>query len=223
MDIISFLSVSNIFFSVAGYDVSYLEFAGTLFNLASAWLIARSNIWNWSVGIVGIVLFAFLFYQIQLYSDFFEQIYYFVTGLYGWWMWSAFSARFRKGKNKLLVTTFTTRQLVWLGAGIAACSLGLGAFMSHIHTYLPAFFPQPASFPYVDAFTTVMCFFAQWMMTRKKLECWYIWIFYNAIGIGLYAVKGVIFVSGLYVMYFVLAFISYVNWKKLMTPGPAAG
>src|SRR3989344_4392191 len=81
------LSVNTVFFTVLGYPMSYLEFFGTLFNLACVILVVRKNVWTWPVGIVGVVLFGILFYQIQLYSDLVEQGYYLITGFYFWWLW----------------------------------------------------------------------------------------------------------------------------------------
>jgi hypothetical protein len=63
------LRVETVFVTVFGYPMSYLELAGTVFNLWSVWLVARKSILTWPVGIAGVILFAILFYQIQLYAD----------------------------------------------------------------------------------------------------------------------------------------------------------
>ena len=69
------LSVQNIAFSVLGYPMSYIEFVGTVLYLWSVWLIARRRVLTWPVGIVSVLLYMALFYQIRLYSDSLEQIY----------------------------------------------------------------------------------------------------------------------------------------------------
>src|SRR5262245_63952313 len=84
----AFLRVETVLVTVFGYPMSYLEFTGTVFNLWSVWLVARKSILTWPVGIVGVILFGILFYQIQLYSDLVEQVYFLVTGFYGWWIWA---------------------------------------------------------------------------------------------------------------------------------------
>ena len=78
-----FFSVETIAFSVWGYPLSWLELVGTIFNLWSVWLMTRNRILTWPIGIVGVVLFMLLFWQIHLYADFFEQIYYIITGFLG--------------------------------------------------------------------------------------------------------------------------------------------
>lgn len=217
MSFYDFFNINNIFFQIASYQISYLEFAGTILSLWSAWLVAKSKILNWPIGILAVVLFGVLYYQIRLYSDMIEQVYYFVTGFYGWWLWSKLAANNRKDKKVLAVSTYSLRQNLFIVSLIMFFSVTLGLFMSRIHLIFPQFFPLPADFPYLDALTTVVCFAAQIMMAHKKIECWYLWIIYNTIGIGLYFVKGVVFISGLYVAYLVLAFISFKNWKKLPT------
>jgi nicotinamide mononucleotide transporter len=86
--------------------------------------------------------------------------------------------------------------------------------MSNIHLFFPTIFPVAASFPLLDAFTTVMSFVAQMLMAHKRIENWMIWIVVDVIGIGLYFTKGVIFVSGLYVIFLVLATRGLLVWLK---------
>lgn len=215
--IISFFSVNNTFFTLFGYQMSYLEFFGTILNLWSVWLVTKNNILTWPIGNLGVILFAFLFYQIQLYSDLFEQIYFFITGFYGWWIWFYL----RKGgagkaeKKELPITCNSLKSNFVCILAITLGTLAMGYFVGHIHLYFPKFFLEPASFPYLDAFTTVMSFAAMILMAHKKIECWYLWILVDVIGIGLYFTKGVIFISLLYSIFLILASKGLFNWRKL--------
>jgi len=58
------LSVDVTFFTVLGYPISYIEFVGTVLYVLSVWLIARRSILTWPVGIVSVLLYMALFYQI---------------------------------------------------------------------------------------------------------------------------------------------------------------
>ena len=84
----SFFDIENIFFTVAGYQMSYLEFFGTIAGAIAVWLSAKANIWSWSIGVINVVLFFFLFYQVQLYPDMFLQVFFLITNLLGWWRWA---------------------------------------------------------------------------------------------------------------------------------------
>mgnify|MGYP002640691776 CR=1 FL=1 len=215
--ILNFFDINNTFFTLLDYPMSYLEFFGTIFNLICVWLVARNNIWNWPIGILGVVLFAVLFYQIQLYSDLIEQFYFLITGFYGWWAWWYYK---NKDKQKTEKKEFLiTRNKLWqngLYAGITIIgTLLMGYIMGHIHLYFPNFFQVPASYPYLDAFTTVLSFVATILIIYKKIDCWPIWIVVDIIGVGLYFAKGVVFVSLLYFIFLILASKGLYNWYKI--------
>ena len=174
--------------------MSYLELFGTIFNLICVWLVARNNIWNWPIGIVGVVFFGILFYQIQLYSDLIEQGYFLVTGFYGWWAWWYYKRnKNNPQKTEFKITRSKNSQNLMYVAIIVIGSLAMGSIMSNIHNYFPTIFLAPASFPYLDAFTAVLSFTATILMIYKKLECWPLWILVDIIGVGLYFAKGVVF------------------------------
>lgn len=216
MNFMAFFSINNIFFTFHGYQMSYLEFVGTLLNLWSVWLVTKNNILTWPVGNIAVILFGFLFYQIRLYSDLIEQVYFLITGFYGWWAWLYLRRRGAGTKGDLPVT-FNSRlsNKIYMGIIIVGTVL-MGYVMGHIHLYMPALFPEKASFPYLDAFTTVMSFAANILMAHKKIECWHLWITVDVIGIGLYFAKGVVFVSLLYLIFLILATKGLFNWRRLV-------
>jgi nicotinamide mononucleotide transporter len=211
------LDVKNIAVTVLGYPMSYVELFGTIFNLWAVWLAARNRIATWPIGLVGVVLFLALFYQIRLYSDAVEQVYYFITGIYGWWLWS----HVRKGGNAAAVGIHVSSPLA-LGI-IAAVTLVLSGFAgyatSRLHIWSPALFPDPASYPYLDALTTVMSFTANLLMAQRRIESWIYWIVVDVIGIGLYYAKDVRLVSLLYAVFLVLAVNGFLSWRRKMNEG----
>ncbi len=208
-------SVSNVLFTVWGYEMSYIEFFGTIFSLWCVWLVAKNNILTWPVGMVGIVLFGFLFWQIQLYSDFIEQIYFFFMSIYGWWMWSSMKKTKQKTTQTKLKITLNSKQSNKIYVVVIVLgTIVMGYFVGHIDLYFPQIFPEQASFPYLDAFTTVMSFAATILMAKKKIECWYLWILVDVIGVGLYFEKDVVFVSFLYLIFLFIATKGYFIWRK---------
>ena len=211
-DFMAFFDINNTFFTLLGYPMSYLEFFGTLLNIISVYLVAKNKIWTWPIGNIAVVLFAILFFQIQLYSDFFEQIYFFITGFYGWWVW----AKRGKDTEKEMPVSHNSKRNNLIYAGIIGIgTILMGYSISQIHLWLPSIFTLAASFPYLDAFTTVMSFAATILMAHKKIECWYLWISVDIIGIGLYFTKGVVFVSILYVVFLVLASNGLIQWRRI--------
>jgi nicotinamide mononucleotide transporter len=210
---LNLLNTSNIFFTLFDYKMSYIEFFGTIFSLVSVILAAKNKIWTWPVGNIGAVLFLILFYQIQLYSDFFEQIFYIITGFIGWYIWSR--PDFKNEKVNDVTTNRQSTNLIYIGS-ILVSTVALGLFMSNIHSIFPAQFSIPAAYPYPDALTTVMSFAATFLMMRKKIECWYLWIIVDIIGIGLYYKQGVVFISLLYILFLIIATNGYFTWRKVL-------
>ena len=86
--------------------------------------------------------------------------------------------------------------------------------MANIHNIFPYLFPEPASFPFLDALTTVMSFIAMFLMAQKRIESWIYWIIVDVIGIILYFIKDVKFISLLYVMLLIIAIRGFVKWHK---------
>jgi nicotinamide mononucleotide transporter len=208
---IDFFSVDNIFFTILGYPMSYVEFIGTVFYLWSVWLIAKRNILTWAIGIISVLLYMILFYQIRLYSDTIEQIYYLGASVYGWWIWN------KSPKDDGQITDVRYSDLKSLTFGVVftgSVSVVFGYFMSRVHLFLPAVFPEAASFPYLDAITTIMSFSAMWLMAKKKIESWIYWIIVDFIGIWLYFIKDVKFLSLLYVILLKMAFNGLRMWHK---------
>jgi nicotinamide mononucleotide transporter len=205
------LSVNTTAFAVLGYPISYIELVGTVLYLWSVWLIAQRRMLTWPVGIVSVLLYMALFYQIRLYADAIEQIYYLAVSIYGWWTWR----RSPRETGNLVSVRFSRVKATIVTIGITALlSVATGILLSRVHLLLPSIFPEPASFPYLDAITTVMSFTAMWLLARKRTENWIYWIVIDLIGIGLYYVKGVKFVSLLYVILLALATRGLVLWLK---------
>ncbi len=213
---IDLLSVDTTFFNILGYPMSYIEFFGTLFNIWCVYLVTRKNIWTWPVGIIAVFLFGFLFYQIRLYADLFEQFYYLVTGFWGWYAWSKTRKPHNDKQAEVVVRTNTLRtNLAWLFGIVVFTAIGTW-IMSNIHIWIPSLFPEPASLPLLDVFTTVMSFAAQLLLIRKRLENWALWILVDVIGIGLYWHKAVPFVALLYAIFLVLATKGLFGWYNTL-------
>lgn len=211
--LLSFFDVNNTFFTLLNYPISYLEFVGTIFTLASVILVARRNILTWPVSIVGVILFGILFYQIQLYADFFEQIYYFITGLWGWYAWQTGKHKADDGKIATTTNTLKTNAL-WV-AGIVVMSGIATWFLTNINTWLPSLFPEPASLPAIDATTTVMSFAATILMILRRVEAWILWVLVDVVAIWLYFVKEVPFIGFLYVIFLGIAINGYITWRRM--------
>src|SRR5688572_17970051 len=143
----SFFNIDNTFFEIWGYSMSYLEFFGTVAGAIAVWLSAKGNVWSWPIGLINVLLFFFLFFQVQLYPDMFLQAFFFVTNLMGWWRWKHPAKEEEDRKHELKVSFMPLNQMILLsGVGLIGTFL-FGIFSSRLHEILPSVFSQPSAFP----------------------------------------------------------------------------
>jgi nicotinamide mononucleotide transporter len=203
-------SVNKVFFTFLDYPMSYIEFFGTLLNIACVFLLVKKNIINWFIGILACVAFASLFYQLRLYADLFEQIYFFITGIIGWIMWQRAKC---DTPTNTVVKRSSNKYLTWLGISFVAGTVIGYYIITNLNDWLPKYFPDEASYPVIDVSTTVASFQAQIMLTQRRLENWMLWIAVDVVGIWLYWQKEVPFISALYVLFLILAIRGLKEWR----------
>ncbi len=185
--------------------MTIMEWVATGFGIVCVWLMARQNIWGWPAGIVTTAIYSWIFLESKLYSDAILNVIYVLLNVYGWWYWLT---RRDEAQHELPVTTLAQMARVGWGAFILAGAAAWGWFMA-THT--------DADFPYFDAFTTVASLVAQYLMARKKLENWIIWIIVDVVAIQIYYLKGLYVTSFLFVVYLGLSIKGWIDWKRSMT------
>ena len=209
-----FFDIDNIFFVILGYEMSYLEFFGTLAGFIAIGLSAKANILSWPIGIINTVMFFFLFYQVQLYPDMFLYAFFCVTNIIGWWRWAHPRQGEEDRKRELKVSHMRPGQLVVLsGIGLFGTLL-MGTFAKNLHELLPVIFEKPSAFPYVDSFVTVMSIVTTFFVIQKKIECWIIWIVVDLIAAYIYFAKGIKFVGVQYMVFCIIAAYGWYNWTR---------
>ena len=185
-----------------------LESAAVLFGIVSVYLSVRENIWSWPTAIVNVTLYIFVFHRARLYADMALQVVYIGISVYGWYEW----LHGGRGKSRLAVSRGTPRLAVVLsGIGIVAAAT-LGILLARYTN---------ASLPYLDATTTTTSLIAQWMMARKILENWLVWVTVDVVYIGMFVYKSLILTAGLYAVFLVLSLMGYLQWKRSLESPPA--
>jgi len=190
--------------------MNVLEVVAVAFGIASVWLSTRQNILSWPTAIVNVVLFSFLFFQSRLYGDMGLQVVYLLLSIYGWYQW-LYGGRLH---TPLKVTRATPRLLTVLAVIDLVAWLTLG---SVLHRY------TNAAIPWLDSFLTTSSLIAQWMMTRKILENWKLWIALDVIYVPMFISRGLWLTAANYAVYLMLAVKGYRDWRRsLESPGTAA-
>jgi nicotinamide mononucleotide transporter len=180
-----------------------LEFVAAACGLANVYLTVRQNIWCWPVGAVMVSLYIYIFYETRLYSDALLNVFFLAMQFYGWYQWTR--GPVEHSRSLSAIRTLGLRGWLWTAGGVAAGTAALGTTM---HRY------TDAALPYPDAFTTMLSVFAQFLMTKKFLENWTLWIIADVIYVGVYAIKSLYWTTGLYVVFLALCVQGYREWSR---------
>ena len=177
-----------------------LEIAGFVTGALSVWLAVRQNPWNWPFGVANAGCWFLLFLRERLYGDMALQILFMAICLLGWYRW-LFGG---EGHSRLGVTRITrTGAVAYTAAGIAATAV-----------FAPYLRSVGDASPLLDALTTVLSVEAQYLMTRKVIEHWWIWMFADVIYIWLYASRHLYLTSLLYVVFFAMCVVGLREWLR---------
>lgn len=187
-----------------------IELIGVLTGIVNVWLAARQNIWTWPVGLVSVAMYVLVFYDARLYADMGLNAFYFVTSLYGWYIW------LYGGKNHTArkVGHVRGKELTVLLCLGVVFTLGLGYFLDNYTN---------ADLSYADAGTTAISLIGYWMMAKKQLENWIVWLVVDVLYVGIYFYKELYLTSFLYFVFLLLCVKGYRDWQKdLLMRQPAA-
>jgi nicotinamide mononucleotide transporter len=165
----------------------------------SVWLTARQHISCWPIGLVNVTLSGIVFVEAKLYADAGLQAVYFVLCAYGWWAW----LHGGEGHGPLVVERAPRRMLALGGLAGVAGLFALGAFFSTA---------TDAALPWLDSTLTAFSLVAQWLMTRKWIENWAVWICVDVAYVGMYELKLLHGMALLYALFLVLCVIGRRSW-----------
>jgi nicotinamide mononucleotide transporter len=131
------------------------------------------------------------------------QVYYLLISIYGWLNWS--KGKRNSGSNKLPVTRVSLRMVVILLIIFIILWISIAFLLIHLTN---------SDVPWGDAFTTAASIIATWMLARKILEHWIIWVVVDSVSAGLYLYKNMYPTVLLYFIFTVIAVVGYYKWKK---------
>lgn len=182
-----------------------LQIAGVALGLLYLWLEYRADIRLWIVGLIMPLVHGALYYKSGLYADCSMQVYYVLAGLYGWLVWR----NAPKKQSKAVSIGHTPLRLIPVLAGVYAAA--------HAALYLLLTHFTNSTVPFWDAMTTALSIVAMWMLSRKLVEQWLVWLVVDIITVGLYLYKEIPLTAGLYALYSALAVAGYLRWRKQAT------
>ncbi|QPH37765.1 nicotinamide riboside transporter PnuC [Pedobacter endophyticus] len=182
------------------HQTSLLEWVAVVAGFLCIYLAAKESIWNWPISIISVVAYGFLFFREAMYGDMTLQIYFLFTAFYGWYFWIR-----KKVEHSKPISRLSPKHWLLVIIFILALSILLGWFMDNYTN---------STVPYADGFCTSVSFVAQFLLTRKILENWLLWVFVNICYVPLFIYKNLNLSALLYIVLIAIAFKGYLDWKK---------
>jgi len=182
-----------------------LEALGATTGAVCVWLAALSAPWTWPIGIANNLLYLWIFWGAGLYADALLQVVFALISAYGIWRWrggrgGAVRPVRRGGIGELALTAL-------LAAGAAVLLWRL----LDLHT--------DSTVPGWDGVTTAASLAAQWLMSRRVLANWSLWIAVDLVYVPLYVYKELHATAGLYALYLVLCLLGLRDWRRELRAG----
>lgn len=190
-----------------------LEIIGTIVGIIYLWLEYKASIYLWIAGIIMPAIYIFVFFDAGLYADFAINIYYLLAAIYGWTMWK-YEHRFGKNNNnneadnETQITSTPHRLILPLAITFTLTFFLIATTLIHL---------TDSSVPWANAFTTALSVIGMWMLAKKYVEQWLVWIVVNTTCTALYLHMNLHFTAALYLLYAIIAIFGYRKWKTLMT------
>ncbi len=182
-----------------------LEITAVIFGLLSVWFAKKDNILVFPTGLINTSIYVFLLWKWSLLGDMMINGYYFVMSIYGWYLWT---------RKKEDVVEYPISKISKLEKKQSLIIFIL-TIVFVIAVYL-IFNKFTNWLSYIDTFITGIFFVGMWLMAKRKIENWILWIIGDIISIPLYFAKGYTFTSIQYILFTIIAIYGYLEWKKIL-------
>jgi nicotinamide mononucleotide transporter len=193
-------------FMLLGSPASWAEVMGALLGIAMVLCNIRQIHWGWPLAFASSVLYFFVFWDSKLFGDASLQIFFAIMAAWGWWQW----LRGVSDDGQILKVHTLSKQGLFKLIASSAVLWGLtGLFLLNFTT---------TDVPWWDAFPTALSIVATFLLGRKYIENWPMWILVNIVGMALFAYKGLWLTVGLYGVFAVMALVGWRAWRFSLNP-----
>lgn len=184
----------------------WVEITGAVLSVIYLFLSIKQKSALWIFGFISSAFYVVIFFQSKFYADMSLQFYYLGVSIYGWINWQR---KTDETKNSTLPTTRISGKKQYLEyiAGTVAVYL--------IYFFILNFLTD-SPFPIADSVVGAFSVIATWMLAKKKIENWIVWIFVDAFAAGLYFYKNLYPTAILFIVYTIMAVVGYFQWNKEM-------
>ena len=185
---------------------NWVEIAGAVLSVIYLYLSIREKSALWIFGFISSLLYIFVFFESKLYADMSLSFYYLGVSIFGWITWQQKTTQLQD--TKLHITRISGKKQL--------LQYVLGTLIAYLAYYLRLQYLTDSTIPAADSVVGALSVIATWMLAKKKIENWLIWIVVDAFAAGLYFYKELYPTAILFVIYTVMAVVGYKQWKKTL-------
>jgi nicotinamide mononucleotide transporter len=189
-------------FTLWASPISWLEIVAFVLSIAMVLCNFRVNPLAWPLAIVASALYGLLFASSRLYGEASLQLLFIMVAFWGWWQWLRGHGA---DGTPLRVHVLAPRARMAIGALTLAAWPLLGWLLDR-HT--------DSDVPYLDALPTVGSIAGQFLLGRKLVENWPVWLLVNLVSIGLFAMKALWLTVLLYALFAALSVVGWRVWQS---------
>jgi nicotinamide mononucleotide transporter len=187
-----------------GSPVTIAELLACVLSIAMVLCNFVVNPTGWPLAIAASALYALLFAHSRLYGEAGLQVFFIVVAFWGWWQWMRGSG---EGGAPLRVHRLGTHARLRAAALTFAAWPLLGLLLARV---------TDTDVPYLDALPTVGSVTGQFLLGRKLVENWPVWLAVNLWSVGLFAYKGLWLTVALYAAFALLSIVGWRAWLKIL-------
>jgi len=181
---------------------NFIEIIGAVLALIYLFLEIKRKWFLWIVGIVSSALYVYIFFEAKLYAQTGLNFYFILMNIYGLYCWKFITKQNDENLGFHHINSKTLYSLIFIFIILFASVL---VVLKQI---------ENAEAPVPDALIAALSIIATWMVAKKIVECWYIWIFANIFATFLYFHQKLYPTAVLFTVYSVLSFVGLIEWRK---------
>ena len=184
-----------------------VELAGFVLSLAMVYCNIKEIHWGWPLAIVSSALYGVVFWNSQLYGEASLQVMFILGALWGWQQWRR-GAQTVANDNPLDAPLQISRLSAKEWRHVAGATLlAWPALVYFLNRY------TDSDVAVWDGLVTALSLLGQYLLARKKLENWGVWLLVNLMTVGLMLLKSLWLTSVLYVLFAILSYVGLKAWR----------
>jgi nicotinamide mononucleotide transporter len=187
--------------TVLGARTTLVELFAVACGLLSVWFMKKENILVFPFGIVNVLIYVYICFSAGLYAYAGINVFYAGMSIYGWYNWVRRGAE----DESLKISRLSARSILIYSGLIALFFVILRMLLVAV---------TDSVVPTLDALTTAIYIIGMWLLARKKIENWILWITGDVISVGLFAYEKLYFSSFQFLVFTIIAIFGFLEWRK---------